>query len=56
MTMPFSLPFGYYLVRQGTVPLPPACPPAYIAVSSCRDKTVIPAVPCRHLPFALYRC
>lgn len=37
------LPFGYYLVRQGTANLPPACPPSYIAVAGCLGKTVIPA-------------
>lgn len=42
MTMPFPLPFGYYLVRQGTANLPPACPSAYIAVSGCLGNTVIP--------------
>jgi len=42
MTMPSPLPFGYYLVRQDTADLPPACPPAYIAVAGCLGKTVIP--------------
>lgn len=42
MTTPSLLPFGYYLVRQGTADLPPACPPSYIAVAGCLGDTVIP--------------
>lgn len=43
MTTSSPLPFGYYLVRQGVVDLPPACPPSYIAVAGCLGKVVVPA-------------